>query len=134
MSLLLATEMVHKWGKVIKSEVLIRAWWLLTHCVSAATEAHTCHLQGQQECLYSPWSCVRPRLAGLLGALPSSECSRFLGMHHLPASIFSPPPCISLPASIPVLSPASLLQAELFGAETECCGFILPSDLAGKYE
>lgn len=104
MSLLLATEMIHKLGKVIKSDVLIRAWWLLTHCVSAVPELPTCHCQGQQEYLHSPWSCVRQRLAGPLGALPSSKRSRFLGVHHLPVSIFSPPPCISLPASIPAFS------------------------------
>lgn len=130
MYLLLATEAIHKLGRGIKSDMWIRAWWLLMHRISAATELHTCHLLGQLEYwLYTPWSCVWPRLAGQLHASPLSQCSRFPGVHQLPVSIFSPPPCLSPPcfhlcgASCPSCLEPRPNVAVLF----------LPSDLDGKY-
>lgn len=85
MSLLLATEVIHKLGRGMKSDIWIRAWWLLTHRISAATELHTCYLLGQLEYwLYAPWSCMQPRLAGQLHASPLNQCSRFPGTPSCP--------------------------------------------------
>lgn len=103
------------WVKKIRSDVFI---------LVVINALHLCLRPWPAGVLVQPLELCAAQTGEITWSFTLEQRRRLLSMHHLPVSIFSPPSCISLPASIPV-----------FSCQLGPCGiFILPSAVAGKYE